>query len=58
LPNFYESKNSEWLQVATAFMDAAKELNVKLRWGGDWNMDGDKTTNDDWDKPHVELLWK
>ena len=26
-----------------------------LRWGGDFNMDGDKTTNDAWDKYHFEL---
>jgi peptidoglycan L-alanyl-D-glutamate endopeptidase CwlK len=33
----------------------AKENNIPLRWGGDWNMDGSKTTNDAWDKPHFEL---
>jgi len=30
-------------------------LGVVLRWGGDWNMDGAKTTNDSWDMPHFEL---
>lgn len=28
---------------------------VVLRWGGDWNMDGAKTTSDGWDMPHYEL---
>lgn len=26
-----------------------------FRWGGDWHMDGTKTTNDEWDQPHFEL---
>lgn len=33
----------------------ADELDVPLRWGGDWHMDGDRTKSDDWDKPHFEL---
>lgn len=31
----------------------AKELKIPLRWGGDWNMDGN--TSDGWDMPHFEL---
>lgn len=33
----------------------AKRLGIPIRWGGDWNMDGDKTTSDSWDQPHFEL---
>lgn len=41
--------------MAVVVMAAAKQLGVPLRWGGDWNMDGNKTTSDAWDKPHFEL---
>lgn len=36
-------------QIATAFKQAAKELNVPITWGGDW------TTLKD--GPHFELSW-
>lgn len=32
----------------------AKELNIPIRWGGDWNMNG-KWQDDGWDFPHYEL---
>jgi peptidoglycan L-alanyl-D-glutamate endopeptidase CwlK len=41
----------EWkyyLQISQAFKQAAKELDVKIRWGGDW-----KTFKDG---PHFELM--
>lgn len=44
-----------WKAIADAVFVAAKELNVMIRWGGDFNRDGDKTKNDAWDKPHFEL---
>lgn len=31
----------------------AKEMNIPIRWGGDWNMDGN--ISDGWDFPHYEL---
>ena len=42
-------------KLAKVVMRIAKEKGVPLRWGGDWNMDGDKTKSDAWDKPHFEL---
>lgn len=36
-------------------MAVAKSLGIAIRWGGDFNRDGDKTTKDSWDKPHFEL---
>lgn len=36
-----------WPKLATAFKQAAKELNVAIVWGGDWT-----TTKD---RPHFEL---
>jgi len=47
-----------WKAVADAFFEAGLRLGVRLRWGGDFRMDGDKTLDDSWDSPHIELLWK
>lgn len=41
--------------LSVVIMRIAKEQGTPLRWGGDWNMDGDKTTSDAWDMPHFEL---
>lgn len=57
LPLGYKAPASVWKGIATAFEQAGRELGIKVRWGGDWNMDGDKTLNDSWDMPHVELRW-
>lgn len=43
-------------ELAAVVMRIAKQRGVKLRWGGDFNMDGDKTTRDSWDLPHFELV--
>lgn len=37
-----------WLKIAKAFKDAARELDVSIEWGGDW--EGTK------DRPHFELV--
>jgi peptidoglycan L-alanyl-D-glutamate endopeptidase CwlK len=42
-------------KLADVIMKIAAKKNVPLRWGGDWHMDGDKTTSDAWDMPHFEL---
>lgn len=34
----------------------AKQLNVKVRWGGDWDSDGDVKDNGFDDLVHVEIL--
>lgn len=44
-----------WKDIADAMFAAAKELKIEIRWGGDFNRDGNKTTSDAWDKPHFEL---
>lgn len=44
-----------WKAIADAVFVAAKEYGVLVRWGGDFNRDGDKTKKDAWDKPHFEL---
>ncbi|KQV35542.1 MULTISPECIES: M15 family metallopeptidase [unclassified Rhizobium] len=42
-------------RLAEIVMRMAKEKGIPLRWGGDWNMDGDKTKSDAWDMLHFEL---
>lgn len=45
--------------VADAFFQAAKELNVKIRWGGDWNGNGsykDEIQRGTFDGAHIELV--
>lgn len=44
--------------VAGVFMAAAKELGYKLRWGGDWDMDGQTTDQKFMDWGHIELVWE
>jgi peptidoglycan L-alanyl-D-glutamate endopeptidase CwlK len=41
--------------LAVVIMRIANKQGHPLRWGGDWNQDGDKTTSDAWDMPHFEL---
>lgn len=42
--------------VKDAMFAAAKELGVSIRWGGDWDMDGDHKDEKFYDGPHFELL--
>lgn len=39
--------------LAKVILAEAKALGISLRWGGDWNSDGDDS--DGWDLPHFEL---
>lgn len=41
--------------VAGVFLSAAVELGIKLRWGGDWDMDGLTTDQDLMDWGHLEI---
>lgn len=43
------------LQIKDAMFAAAKELKVPLRWGGDWNCNGDSGDESFVDMPHFEL---
>lgn len=42
--------------IAVAMLAAAVELDVAIRWGGDWNMNGDSRDEKFYDGPHFELL--
>lgn len=43
-------------QLANTMFIAAKELNVTLRWGGDWDMDSVIHERGESDSPHFELI--
>lgn len=43
-------------KMAQAMFNAAKELNVQIRWGADWNQNGKKREKGETDSPHFELV--
>ena len=45
-------------EVARAMFAAAKELGIKIRWGGDWNENGRSDDETFYDGPHFELRRK
>ncbi len=45
-------------KISDAFMQASEELNIPIRWGGDWDMDGDSKDERFYDSGHIELLRK
>lgn len=47
---------SAFRRVADAMLQAARELDVDLRWGGDWDRDGDSSDHEFLDGPHFELV--
>lgn len=44
-----------FIEVSKYFFQAAKELGVAIRWGGDWNENGDWKDEKFRDLPHYEL---
>lgn len=42
-------------QIAQAMFAAAKELGVAIRWGADWDADGNPRERGESDSPHFEL---
>lgn len=56
LPLPVDWKNKEpFAVVAGAMFQAAKQLGVKIRWGGDWNENGRSDDERFYDGPHFEL---
>ena len=43
--------------IAGCFIAAAKSMGVTLRWGGDWDSDGQTTDQTLLDWGHVEITW-
>lgn len=60
LENFYSlDANKEYLgyqEIGLSMLQAAKELGVKLRWGADWDSDGQHTDHRFLDWVHFELV--
>ncbi|ELX2304359.1 M15 family metallopeptidase [Yersinia enterocolitica] len=46
---------SKFKAVSDAMFQAAKELGVRIRWGGDWNENGRSDDERFYDGPHFEL---
>lgn len=42
-------------QIAKAMFAAGKELGVTIRWGADWDMDGNYREKGEYDSPHFEI---
>lgn len=42
-------------QVAQAMLQAAQELDTHIRWGADWDQDGNPREKGETDSPHFEL---
>ncbi|MGY6772112.1 M15 family metallopeptidase [Gallibacterium sp. ZY190522] len=49
------SERDKFKEIAKAMFRAAKELNVTIRWGGDWNGNGKSEDERFYDGPHFEL---
>lgn len=45
-----------FVETAQHILAVAEELGVSMRWGGDWDMDGDWKEHAFFDGPHFELL--
>ncbi|MGX3066011.1 M15 family metallopeptidase [Ursidibacter arcticus] len=43
-------------ELARAMFEAAKQFNIPIRWGGDWNRNGRSDDESFYDGPHFELL--
>lgn len=41
--------------IAKAMLQAGKELGVKVRWGADWDNDGNYREKGEYDSPHFEI---
>ena len=46
---------SKFDQIKKAIFAAAKELGVSIRWGADWDNDGNYREKGEYDSPHFEL---
>lgn len=56
LPEPYDWKELKQFDLmAEAMMEAAKELDVTIRWGADWDSDGKLREKGETDSPHFEI---
>ena len=50
------SRTSKFDAIAKAMFAAANELGIQIRWGADWDDDGNYRERGETDSPHFELL--
>ncbi len=48
--------SKRFLVLGGVIMSCAKELNIPIRWGADWDMDGDYNDHSFVDMPHWEIM--
>lgn len=46
---------SKFDAISKAMFQAAKDLGIKIRWGADWDQDGNPRERGESDSPHFEL---
>lgn len=56
-PNIRWDRPGEFKFLAGWVMAVAAERDIKMRWGGDWDMDGDQFDQRFIDLPHFELTY-
>ena len=54
-PNYFKSTQAEWKLLNDHIRATAKRLGTIVRWGGDWDGDGDSKDERFLDIPHWEL---
>lgn len=47
---------SKFDAIAKAMFDASKELGIPIRWGANWDQDGNPRERGETDSPHFELV--
>lgn len=52
----YWNQIEVWENLAKVVLECAEELGIKIRWGGDWNQNGDWRDEKFIDGPHFELV--
>lgn len=50
------AEGPQWKQMAAAMMEAARQCDVTIRWGRDWDRDGIIGEAGETDGPHFELV--
>lgn len=57
-PDGWKASNAEFCKMAEAIIKASEKVGVPLRWGGDWDGDGDITDQNLIDLAHFEETLK
>lgn len=57
-PKMWDASEKEFKMLSDHILATAKKLNVKIKWGNDWNMNGRSDDEKFHDSPHYELVEK